>query len=342
MRFDIVDPVSDTSWDSSTKTFPQSSVFSTQAWIKTLSETYGFNARFYRLVENAIPVAVLPIMEIRSQFTGVRGVSLPFTDACSPLYHEKNQLLELFEYVKKDAETRSWKYIELRDDKNITNKVAASFWGHSLSLNISEDDLFRNFNSSNRRAIRRSQKAEVTIQNNDSMSALREFYRLQSLTRRRHGLPPQPFRFFKRLHRNFLAGNGGNLFIAKSKGRAIAGAVFLKHNCEVVFKYGASDKKFQNLRANNLLMWEAIKYFRNSKMEKLDFGRTDHFENGLRHHKLGWGTQERQISYVRYNLADKSFESLRENNGNSYNKIFKIMPLFANQLIGSILYRHVA
>jgi len=39
----------------------------------------------------------------------------------------------------------------------------------------------------------------------------------------------------------------------------VAGAIYFHLGEKAVFKYGASDKKFQHLRANNLVMWEAIK-----------------------------------------------------------------------------------
>ena len=50
--------------------------------------------------------------------------------------------------------------------------------------------------------------------------------------------------------------------------------------------------KYQNLRANNLVMWEAIKYYSAKGFELFSFGITKPDNEGLRKFKLGWGASE--------------------------------------------------
>ena len=38
----------------------------------------------------------------------------------------------------------------------------------------------------------------------ESFESIKDFYRLNCLTRRMHGLPPQPFSFFKKIHEHII------------------------------------------------------------------------------------------------------------------------------------------
>jgi hypothetical protein len=62
--------------------------------------------------------AALPVMEIKSSITGYRGVSLPFTDNCSPLIRNAADFKDLFQDAVQYGQKTKWKYIELRDDGN--------------------------------------------------------------------------------------------------------------------------------------------------------------------------------------------------------------------------------
>ena len=67
-----------------------------------------------------------------------------------------------------------------------------------------------------------------------------------------------------------------------------------------IYKFGASDPKFQELRGNNVVMSRAIEWCAGHGMEALDFGRTETTNDGLRRFKLGWGAEETEIQYSRY------------------------------------------
>ena len=66
----------------------------------------------------------------------------------------------------------------------------------------------------------------------------------------------------------------------------------------LTYKYGASDVAFLDRRPNNLLFAEAIGYGVEHGFERLDFGRTDYDNPGLRTFKLGWGATEHQLAYT--------------------------------------------
>ena len=82
----VVDPTSDPDWDALVASHPDASFFHRAAWAKVLSKTYGHKPISLLLSKDAEPVALVPLLEVDSPFTGRRGVCLPFTDLCDPLF----------------------------------------------------------------------------------------------------------------------------------------------------------------------------------------------------------------------------------------------------------------
>lgn len=61
--------------------------------------------------------------------------------------------------------------------------------------------------------------------------------------------------------------------LASFKGTIIAGAIYFHFGEKAVYKYGASDVKYQQLRPNNLVMWEAIRLYCQNGYKSFCFGR---------------------------------------------------------------------
>jgi lipid II:glycine glycyltransferase (peptidoglycan interpeptide bridge formation enzyme) len=129
--------------------------------------------------------------------------------------------------------------------------------------------------------------------------------------------------------------------LASHRGRPIAGAVYFHFGEKVLYKYGASDKTYQELRANNLVMWEAITWYAQNGFHSLCFGRTDPDHDGLRQFKTGWGTRERVIKYYRYDLKKEAFVKNTYSMNGRMNKIFHRMPISCLNLVGALVYRHM-
>ena len=128
--------------------------------------------------------------------------------------------------------------------------------------------------------------------------------------------------------------------MAQYEGKAIAGVIFLLFGKKAIYKYGASDMKYQHLRANNLVMWEAIKECINKGCETLNLGRTEPENEGLLQFKRGWNPEERSMKYHRYDLRNQAFIKDTGNPRESYN-FLRRMPLWLLNLTGTLLYKHV-
>ena len=89
-------------------------------------------------------------------------------------------------------------------------------------------------------------------------------------------------------------------------------------------------------------MWEAIKRHSADGFVTLDFGRTAIDNEGLRKFKLGWGTTERPIDYVRQDLRTGEFAKSRPLTSGNLTRLFQALPPPLSRFIGAALYKHVA
>ena len=127
--------------------------------------------------------------------------------------------------------------------------------------------------------------------------------------------------------------------LAYLKGDCLAGAVYLHFGETAIFKFGASSKKFQHLRPNNLVMWEAIRECAKRGLRSLSFGRTETNHKGLLQFKRGWGPSEARLFYYKYDLKKNRLAVDRPGRKIS-GKAFWLMPSPLLKIAGKVLYKH--
>jgi len=281
-------------------------------------------------------------MEINSVLTGKRGVSLPFTDFCPPLISTPGDLDDLLDRAMQQGEKNGWKRLELRGLASDTIKADPSsvYLTHTLSLKDEEDAIKAQFTANTRRNIRTAQSEGLKTERNNSLDGIGEYYRLHRLTRKRHGLPPQPFHFFRNIYQNVISRGMGSVFLAKHGGETVAGAIFFHFGEKVLFKFGASDSNFHHLRGNHIIMWEAIRKYSQEGFGDLNFGRTDMNNEGLRRFKMSWGPLEKTICYFNYDFNRKGFSPRPALIKNWHKSLFRWMPASVSKLAGSLLHKH--
>jgi lipid II:glycine glycyltransferase (peptidoglycan interpeptide bridge formation enzyme) len=241
------------------------------------------------------------------------------------------------------AQERRWRHLEIRGGKAFqsASSSVATFYGHTLDLRRRVEGLAARFDSPVRRAIRKAQRSNVSVFVDRNREAIGDFYRLHVQTRRRHGLPPQPTSFFLNIHEHIIKPGLGFIVLARRESRPVAAAIFFRFGKNALYKYGASDKRFQEFRANNLVMWQGIQFLVRAGVEKLHFGRTECENDGLRRFKLSWDTQEETIDYFRVDPSGRQCLTPARHNSVFHKKIFGSLPLVFNRLAGSIIYPHL-
>ena len=168
------------------------------------------------------------------------------------------------------------------------------------------------------------------------------YYSMHCKTRKKHGLPPQSPAFFRNIFEHVLSKGLGCIVVASHQNRPIAAAIFFHFDDKAIYKFGASDEAFQHLRGNNLVMWEAIKWYASKGYGSLHFGRTSIANEGLRRYKLGFGTAEYKIDYFKYDYRKEAFVSERDKVFGWFNGVFRLMPIPVSRIVGRLLYRHLS
>ena len=214
--------------------------------------------------------------------------------------------------------------------------------GHVIDLEPGVETIFRDFQSATQRNLRRAERAGLQITFDNSLESMRTFYSLHSLTRRRHGLPPQGFRFFENIARHVLAHGHGFIVTAWLGKMAVAAAVYFHQGRNAIFKFGASDYAFQHLRPNNLVMWEAIKHYVANGFTSLHLGRTSVANEGLRRYKLGFGAREERIEHCQFDFRKGEFAAESHPAHETSSRLFRWLPSPMLCLAGRILYPHLS
>jgi CelD/BcsL family acetyltransferase involved in cellulose biosynthesis len=336
----VVNPSAQTDWNEILRRTPGSSFFQTSTWAEVLRESYRYEPLYLTIGNQAALEALLPVMEVDSPLTGKRGVSLPFSDYCDPIASGNAQFQELFAAAIALGKKRRWRYLELRGADTFLCEAEPSEWHYAHTIDLSKTGMHA-FSDATRRNIRKAEKQNLDVILSTSPDALEVFCRLNALTRRTHGLPPQPRHFFQSVYNRILAQNTGFIVAAYVRGIAVAANVYFTFGDQILYKYGASDRAFQNLRANNLVMWKAIQWGRDQGYRTLCMGRTEPDNDGLRKFKTGWGAQERVLRYYRYDLRRDAFIQTPHVVKPWQKRIFGSLPLPFLNLLGRILYRHM-
>lgn len=342
-HLEILDPLRYPHWDELLLGQSNYSFFHTTPWARVLCESYRYRPRYFAHIEQGKLMVLLPVMEVRSALTGTRGVGLPFTDYCEPVIKERGRSADVMDAVVRFGKESGWESVEIRSGNGVPRGFpsSSSYSVHSLDLTPGTETLFRKLRDTTRRNIKKSIREGVIAGFYTSAESVAAFYRLNCMTRKEHGLPPQPYSFFKKIHEHVISRNLGFVVLATYRGRQIAGAMFFYSRDKTIYKYGASLRTYQHVRANNLVMWEAIQWCSQKKYKNLCFGRTEPDHKGLRRFKAGWGGDEKIIDYYKYDLRKGVFVVTNSWSTGICPSLWKHIPVPLSKIAGRILYRHV-
>lgn len=340
----VVNPLEHGEWNAWVAGHPDGKCFHSSGWARVLHETYGHRPVYFCRFNGGELLEMIPVMEVCSALTGRRGVSLPFSDLCPPLTRRGHSAQGLYEFALDYGNRCRWRYLECRGGLGHWQSATPSlaFHGHVVDLDRPRERLFKTLDDSIRRGVRKAEKAGVRVEFTTARGAMREFYELHCRTRRKHGLPPQPWRFFENLSRHVLEKGGGYVAMARLMGRPLAAAVFLQHGRQLFYKFGASDPAFLRHRPNNLLMWETIERAAEHGLASVHLGRTSLHQEGLRRFKLALGAREERIEYSRYSFADREYVTGTDRAHGWHNRLFRLLPLPVLRWAGNALYSHLS
>jgi hypothetical protein len=339
-----IDPIEDSRWDVFVERHARASVFHTAGWLKALRDAYGYRSL---AVTTSPPGADLRngivVTRVESRITGRRLVSVPFADHCEPLTDTAEESAELLTAVMEMRSRGRFRYVELRPLAEGRSPdgfdISGSYLFHSLDLRATEAQLFsRLHRDSIQRKIRRAGREGLQHLEGQSDDLMRAFYRLLTVTRQRHGLPPQPYYWFEHLGRQLA--DRLTIHVAVKAGTPIASILTLRHRQTIYYKYGASDARHHSSGAMPFLFWRLIVGARAGGVSTLDLGRSDLDGPGLIVFKERLGGARATLSYFRCPPPTRPPGPAR-GPSTFARLLMRMLPGFARRGAGRLIYPHL-
>ena len=339
-----INPLSDGRWESFTERHPRASVFHSTSWLRALQMAYGYEPT---VVTTCPPGAALEnglvFCRVQSWLTGWRFVSLPFSDHCEPLADDPSKLDSLLLHMRHYVDSRRWNYIEIRPivhqpGSETGLRKVRTYRFHRLDLARSQQELLHSFHKDCvQRKIRRAEREHLGYEDGTSEAALKKFYGLLIMTRRRQFLPPQPLSWFRALITTF--GDRLKIRVASKDTVPIASILTITHKKSIVYKYGCSDARFHKLGGMALLFWKTIEEAKNRGLEEFEMGRSDSENLGLISFKEHWGALGTPLSYWMY--ARRFVQTPYSWRRDAVRQVVRFAPDPVLRALGKLLYGHI-
>jgi lipid II:glycine glycyltransferase (peptidoglycan interpeptide bridge formation enzyme) len=193
--------------------------------------------------------------------------------------------------------------------------------------------------------IRRAERDGLRYESGRSEALLNHFYRLLVRTRRRHRVPPQPYRWYQNLISSMA--NRITLHIAFDQNQPAAAIVTLRHQKTLTCKYSCSDERLNSLGGIPFLFWQVIQEAKGSGMETVDLGRSDMNNPGLITFKERLGAMPSSLIYWTHS---RHTQRKTRRNGLAHmaqritprsSQFIHYLPDSLLELSGRMLYKHL-
>jgi lipid II:glycine glycyltransferase (peptidoglycan interpeptide bridge formation enzyme) len=187
-----------------------------------------------------------------------------------------------------------------------------TFW---IDLTPSEENLMKSFSGKTRYNIKLAERKGVTVKEDNSDKAFNKYLDLTRETIRRQGFYAHSEKYH-RLMWNILKKAGiAHLLTATFQGEIITTWIVFVWKKFLYYPYGASTEKHKEVMANNLMMWEAIKFGKKLGLTTFDlWGREEgkgftKFKEGYNPKVIeflgSWDLIINKPAYFIYRLAEK-------------------------------------
>lgn len=333
-------PIDDSSWGEFVSSHPSATPFHLPAWATLLADCYHFEAFVLALRETeGKTVGGVPIVAVRLPFGRLRWVSLPFSDCCPVLVRPHVSVEDAARLLADYARSRHVHDLEIRSGLPPATDLHPVEVGYRHVLLLPRDpaDLHphRNFRQHRNQAT----KAGLQVTRGSAPADIDAFYRLHTLTRRRHGVPVQPRRLFGLISDRLFAGGNGFVATATQNGTVLAACLYLTHNGTIVAKYAASDPSRPETGAAHLIHWEVMSASCADGYRTYDLGRSDPGAEGLRTYKTRIGAEESPLVYT--HTASQRPRKHRPSVGVSQ-RLISNSPSWVCRALGEAFYRWTA
>ena len=309
MNMEYTEIVSKQKWDEIVRNSENGYFFHTPAWAKILEETYGYRiaTRLYEIEGNEV---LVPMMEgkkyglsyYHSMPLGYGGIFSTFDIPSEALQKILKDIVggrRLFFNLSLPP----FLSFSIQEDSNIRQVDSEWNYTHVLSLEKGFEYLWKKkFKQTNRTAIRKAEKSDIEVLNENSLQNFREYYELYVETSKRWGYkePPQPLRLYENMCKFGLP--HVQLRLAVKEDNVIAGLVSLYYGKNVFYWISAYLKEYEIYRPANLLLKDSVEQACDDGYKYYNFGASGNLE-GVRKFKESFGAE--RVELKRYRVLSR-------------------------------------
>jgi lipid II:glycine glycyltransferase (peptidoglycan interpeptide bridge formation enzyme) len=139
-----------------------------------------------------------------------------------------------------------------------------------IDLTKSEEELLKGFHSKTRYNIRLAQKNGVRVVEDNSQKAFTKYLALTRETVERQGFYAHTESYHRLMWKHLAPAAITHLLTAVYKGKIITTWIVFVWKDFLYYPYGASTEQHKNVMANNLMMWEAIRFGKSLGLKTFD------------------------------------------------------------------------
>ena len=248
--------------------------------------------------------------------------------AGGPIFDWTNQEIKnlIFSDMKQQAKKLKCTFVRVRPQLQNTPENAKIFqqlgfrkapmylsveFAGVLNLENSEEEILKNMRQRLRRALRKAEKNQITIEKTSDPKAIHDFYQIELQTAKRHDFYAFSEDFLTKQFAAFAKNDEAVLYIAKLGDEILAENFMIFYGNEASYHYGVSSELGTKYSGAPLLHMEAMRDARKRGIKRYNFwgivdeNDTKHRFYGVSVFKRGFGVEELKYLEARDLVLDK-------------------------------------
>lgn len=269
-------------------------------WLTVLRRAYGMTCRYLYASKGDRWLGVLPLVHMKSPFTGNRLVSLPFLDQGGILVHSEEAGTALREAAFGLAAEVGAAGVDFRGKQGLEERESTEprRFRFVLPLGESEEHLWENIGPKVRNQIRKAEKSGLETHEVKNEDRLQMFYSIFARNMRDLGSPVHSLDFFGEILA--VLGRAASVYIvSRDGGAAVAGAISIRFGDCVSVPWASSLRSARPDCPNHALYWRILRDALAGGAREFDFGRSS-TGSGTFHFKKQWRARPEALEWQSY------------------------------------------
>ncbi len=327
-------------WDQYVRNNPNGTLYHLTAWKNAIINTFDVEPSYFVAKNGDKICGILPLFLIRTMFSGIKALSIPYSVYGGILADDYNIEKKLLEMAIDYAREGGADHLEIR---NL----------HTPGYNMDGLDLYVTFikeldETAEKILLSIPRKSRASIRNGYSKynltvsmdAELDTLYNLYLMNKRKLGSPQFPKSFFVNLVSQFKD-QAGILTIYYQE-KPVSAVIYFIYNDTILPYFSGADHRFNFTNANNIMYFELMKYALQQNLKKFDFGRS-RSGTGPASFKKNMGFESQPLNYNFIMFKSDHIPNISPSNKkfNLATQMWKNLPLPVIKIIGPHVVKRI-